>query len=70
VTTEIEVDGRPFSLRPVGRGVLEQPNVLAAAIGESLGKSYEWATGFMFTDLQQAMELGITIWGISGFDDE
>jgi len=68
--TEIEIDGRPFTLRPVSRDVLDAPNVTAAAIAASLGKSYAWATGFMFADLQQAMELWITISGISGFDDD
>jgi len=67
---EIEVDGRTFWLRPVGPEVLDAPNVVAAAIAESLGKSYGWATAFMFTDLPQAAELFITISGISGFDDD
>lgn len=54
---------------PVSRDVLAQPNVVAAAISESMGKPYGWATGFMFADLQQTMELWRCISCISGFDE-
>lgn len=67
--TEIEVDGQTFLLRPVPRDVMDQPNAMAAAIAESLGKSYGWGVGFFFGNLELSMELWITIEGISGFDD-
>jgi len=67
--TEIEIDGRPFTLRPVGPEVWDQRNVMAAAIAESLGKSHEWGEGFFFGNLELSMELFTTIAGISGFDD-
>ena len=70
MVTEIEIAGRPFTLRPVSQHVLNMPNAMAAGIAASLGKSYGWATGFMFADLEQAMELWVTISGISGFDEE
>ncbi len=66
---EIEIDGRPFTLRPVARDVLNMPNAMAAGIAASLGKPYGWGVGFMFGNLEQAMELWVTISGISGFDD-
>jgi len=66
---EIEIDDRTFHLRPVGPEVLEQPNVMAAAIASSMGKPYNWGVGFMFADLQLAMELWVTIEGISGLAD-
>jgi len=49
--------------------VLQAGNVVAAAIGQALDKPYGWACGFMFADLQQAMELWRVIAGISEFDD-
>ena len=67
--TEVEVDGRAFALRPVGREVLDAPNVMAAGIAAALGKSYRWGVGFMFADLEQAMELWRCISCISGFDE-
>ena len=68
--TEIDIDGRPFTLRPVARDVLDAPNAMAAGIAAALGKPYGWGVGFMFADLEQAMELWITISGISGLDDD
>jgi len=67
---EIEIDDRTFHLRPVDHAVLNAPNALAAAIASSMGKSYAWGVAFMFADLQQAMELWVSIAGISGFDGE
>ena len=41
----------------------------AAALAESLGKSYPWAAGFFFGDLDLSMNIWTVIAGISGFDD-
>jgi len=68
--TEIEIDGRPFALRPVGPEVWDQRNVMAAGIAASMGKSYGWGVGFFFANLELSMELFTTIAGISGFDEE
>jgi len=68
--TEVEIGGRPFTLRPVSRDVLNMPNVMAAGIAASLGKPYGWGVGFMFGNLELAMGLWITISSISGFDGD
>ena len=67
---EVEIDGRTFWLRPVGREVLNAPNAMAAGIAESMGKPQGWGVGFMFGNLALAAELWITIAGVSGLDDE
>ena len=54
---------------PCGPEVLECGNVVAAGIVSAMGRPYGWGVGFMFADLQQAMELWISIAGISGLDD-
>jgi len=69
-TTEVEVDGVRFTLRPVGRDVLDQPNAMAAGIAVAMGKPYGWGVAFMFGNLELSMELFTTIAGISGFDEE
>ena len=53
----------------MGPEVLEAGNVVAAAIAQSMGRSYEWGVGFLFTNLPLSMELWTCISGISGFDD-
>ena len=42
---------------------------VAAALAESLGKSYPWAVGFFFADLELSMNIWTVIAEISGFDD-
>jgi len=71
---EVEIDlgdgvVHEFQLRPVSPTVLEAPNVVAAGIAASLGKSYGWASGFFFGNLPLSLELWITIAGISGLDE-
>ena len=59
-------NGRTFMVRPVSPDVLRSRNVGAAALAESLDKSYIWPVGFFFAD---NMELwNVTAW-VSGFDD-
>ena len=67
--TEIDIDGRAFWVRPVGSGVLESGNVVADALAVSLGKSSEWAIGFLFGNTELSLELWTVIAGISGFDN-
>ena len=38
-------------------------------LAESLGKSFPWAVGFFFGDLELSLELWTVIAGISGLDD-
>ena len=45
---EIDIDGRTFWVRPVGSWALDSGNVVADALAVSLGKSSEWAIGFLF----------------------
>ena len=56
-------------MRPVGSWVLDSGNVVANALAVSLGKSSEWATGFLFGNTELSLELWTVIAGISGFDD-
>ena len=67
--TEVEIDGRTFWVRPVGSWVLDSGNVVADALAVSLGKSSEWAIGFLFGNTELSLELWTVIAGISGFDD-
>ena len=67
--TEVEIDGRTFWVRPVGSWVLDSGNVVADALAVSLGKSSEWAIGFLFGNTELSLELWTVISGISGFDD-
>ena len=67
--TEVEIDGRTFWVRPVGSWVLDSRNVVADALAVSLGKSSEWAIGFLFGNTELSLELWNIIAGISGFDD-
>ena len=67
--TEVEIDGRTFWVRPVGSWVLDSGNVVADALAVSLGKSAEWAIGFLFGNTELSLELWTVIAGISGFDD-
>jgi len=69
-SVEVEIDGVTFWLQPVGPEVLNAPNVLAAGVASALGKPYGWGVGFMFGNPGLAMELWITIAGISGLDDD
>ena len=62
------IDGRAFWVRPVSPEVLRSGNVVAV-LAESLGKSYPWAVGFFFADMEHSMELWNVIAGVSGFDD-
>ena len=66
---EIDIDGRPFWVRPVGSWVLESGNVVAQGLAVSLDKPLEWAVGFFFGDTELSLELWTVIAGISGFDD-
>ncbi len=66
---EVEIDGRTFWVRPVGSWVLDSGNVVADALAVSLGKSSEWAIGFLFGNTELSLELWTVIAGISGFDD-
>ena len=66
---EVEIDGRTFWVRPVGSWVLDSGNVVADALAVSLGKSSEWAIGFLFGNTELSLELWNIIAGISGFDD-
>ncbi len=66
---EVEIDGRTFWVRPVGSGVLESGNVVAAALALSLDKPLEWAVGFFFGNVELSLELWTVIAGISGLDD-
>jgi hypothetical protein len=63
------VDGRTFWVRPVGSGVLESGNVVAAALAVFLDKPLEWAVGFFFGNTELSLELWNIISGISGFDN-
>ena len=63
---EVEIDGRTFWVRPVGSRVLDSGNVVADALAVSLGKSSEWAIGFLFGNTELSLELWTVI---SGFDD-
>ena len=67
--TEVEIDGRPFTVRPVGSWVLQSSNVVAEAMAISLDKPLEWAVGFFFGNTELSLELWTVIAGISGFDD-
>ena len=67
--TEVGIDGRTFWVRPVGSWVLDSGNVVADALAVSLGKSSEWAIGFLFGNTELSLELWTVIVGISGFDD-
>ena len=42
---EVEIDGRPSWVRPVGCWVLDSGNVVPDAVAVSLDKPLEWATG-------------------------
>ncbi len=66
---EVEIDGRTFWVRPVGSWVLDSRNVVADALAVSLGKSSEWAIGFLFGNTELSLELWTVIAGISGLDD-
>ena len=66
---EVEIDGRTFWMRPVGSWVFDSGNVVADALAVSLGKSSEWAIGFLFGNTELSLELWTVIAGISGFDD-
>jgi len=66
---EVEIDGRTFWMRLVGSWVLDSGNVVADALAVSLGKSSEWAIGFLFGNTELSLELWTVIAGISGFDD-
>ena len=63
------MNGRTFWVRPVGSGVLESGNVVAATLAVSLDKPLEWAVGFFFGNTELSLELWTVIAGISGFDD-
>ncbi len=67
--TEVEIDRRPFMVRPVGSWVLESGYVVAEALAVSLDKPLEWAVGFFFGNTELSLELWAVIAGISGFDD-
>ena len=43
--------------------------MVAGALEVSLGKSSEWAIGFLFGNTELSLELWNIIAGISGFDD-
>ena len=66
---EVEIDGRTSWVRPVGSWVLDSGNVVSDALAVSLGKSSEWAIGFLFGNTELILELWNIIAGISGFDD-
>ena len=66
---EVEIDRRTFWVRHVGSWVLDSGNVVADALAISLGKSSEWAIGFLFGNTELSLELWNIIAGISGFDD-
>ena len=66
---EVEIDGRTFWVRPVGSWVSDSGNVVADALAVSLGKSSEWAIGFLFGNTELSLELWTVIAGISGLDD-
>ena len=38
-------------------------------VAESLERSYSWAVGFFFGNVELSLELWTVICGISGFDD-
>ena len=59
------VSATPHIGKPSGWGT----GTVAAALAESLGKSYPWAVGFFFGNTELSMELWNIIAGISGFDD-
>tara|TARA_B100001146_G_scaffold68738_1_gene60822 strand:- start:153 stop:281 length:129 start_codon:yes stop_codon:yes gene_type:complete len=42
---------------------------MAIALAESLDKSFPWAVGFFFGNVELSLELWNIISGISGFDD-
>ena len=56
---EVEIDGRTFWVRPVNPGVLRSGNVVAAALAESLGKSYPWAAGSSSATPNSAWNFGL-----------
>ena len=51
------MNGRTFWVRPVGSGVLESGNVVAATLAVSLDKPLEWAVGFFFGNTELSLEL-------------
>jgi len=67
---EVEVDGRSFTLRPVGAEVLDAGDVVGAALAQSMGKPRPWGTAFLLANPALGAELYVTISGISGFDDD
>ena len=67
--TEVEIDWRTFWVPPVGSWVLDSGNVVADALAVFLGKSSEWAIGFLFGNAELSLELWTVISGISGFDN-
>ena len=66
---EIDIDGRPFWVHPVGSWVLQSNNVVAEGLAVSLDKPLEWAVGFFFGNTELSLQLWNIISGISGFDD-
>ena len=67
--TEVEIDWRTQKVRPIGSWVLDSGNVAADALAVSLDKPLEWATGFLFGNVELSPEPWNIIAGISGFDD-
>ena len=54
---EVEIDGRPFSVRPVGSDALQRGNVVGTALAELLDKPFPWALGVLFGNTQLSLEL-------------
>ena len=67
--TEVEIDGRSFWVRPVPTDVLTSGYMVAEALSQSMGKSFNWGVGFFFGNTELALDLWTVISGISGFDD-
>ena len=67
--TEIEIDGVSFWVRPVSTDVLTSGHMVAEALSQSMGKSFNWVVGFFFGNTELALDLWTVISGITGFDD-
>ena len=66
--TEVKIDGRSFMVRPVSTDVSTSGHMVAEALSQSLGKSFNWGVGVFF-DTELALDLWTVISGISGLDD-
>ena len=66
MNAEVDIERRPFLVRPVGSWVLESNNGVAEGLAVSLDKPLARAIRFFFGNAQLSMRLGA---GMLGFGD-